>query len=84
MRRELKDNHGTGAINLNPGHKAYPDEKGTERAHALQLPELFVNVTRHIPMRRELKVVRVESYHEFHIFCHKAYPDEKGTESGKN
>ncbi len=38
-------------------HKAYPDEKGTERL-MLSSFSSFLQVTRHIPMRRELKVMR--------------------------
>ncbi len=36
-------------------HKAYPDEKGTERQFHQEKEEYHKQVTRHIPMRRELK-----------------------------
>ncbi len=37
-------------------------------------------VTRHIPMRRELKDLRLDTI-TGEFSGHKAYPDEKGTES---
>ncbi len=36
-------------------HKAYPDEKGTESPPLIRCPGNVDAVTRHIPMRRELK-----------------------------
>ena len=37
-------------------------------------------VTRHIPMKRELKVRCISINHNLRDDSHKAYPDEKGTE----
>ena len=57
MKRELKEDllqeHGDSPIE---SHKAYPDEKGTESGGAKQGTISAVAVTRHIPMKRELKV----------------------------
>ena len=36
-------------------HKAYPDEKGTERDCGVWVGFADIGVTRHIPMKRELK-----------------------------
>ncbi len=83
MRRELKGITGT----FHPGkhghgHKAYPDEKGTE-SRPEPRPDPGPDVTRHIPMRRELKEIfsHLNSLQEAR---HKAYPDEKGTESSQS
>jgi len=60
-------------------HKAYPDEKGTERVRPLRWFGRPSYVTRHIPMKRELKALSLPLF--FHMReRHKAYPDEKGTE----
>ncbi len=82
MRRELK------AISASIStifsllcHKAYPDEKGTERHKTGSGYNWEISVTRHIPMRRELKEARRRSGKSQKSKSHKAYPDEKGTES---
>ncbi len=61
MRRELKEAGTERRSNrivlccLGSGHKAYPDEKGTERYNLTNFVFHVLFVTRHIPMRRELK-----------------------------
>ena len=45
----------------------------------IRIPGLIL-VTRHIPMKRELKVF-FAPHLPHNIIRHKAYPDEKGTES---
>ena len=62
------------------GHKAYPDEKGTERRCIPLCIRLLIDVTRHIPMKRELKGTVSVRCRWRCAACHKAYPDEKGTE----
>ncbi len=63
MRRELKVVRINHIRSWPPGHKAYPDEKGTERwmNGLLRKPK---DVTRHIPMRRELKGILLCSLHD--------------------
>ena len=56
MKRELKDfsdAHSKSSKSLS--HKAYPDEKGTERIQVILDHRIGTLVTRHIPMKRELK-----------------------------
>ncbi len=55
MRRELKGIIDAVVVTSGTCHKAYPDEKGTERLIAAGWLDRSVAVTRHIPMRRELK-----------------------------
>ncbi len=81
MRRELKEVPALDTIFGITSHKAYPDEKGTESPLALADRFDMRIVTRHIPMRRELKVRGVSIRQGSSSEGHKAYPDEKGTES---
>ena len=63
------------------GHKANPDEKGTERDLQADEGDIAALVTKPIPMKRELKVSSVSSLPPGFDPSHKANPDEKGTES---
>ncbi len=63
MRRELKVIFFSAASTIfGVSHKAYPDEKGTERQRWSQARMLLSEVTRHIPMRRELKAFFISTY----------------------
>ncbi len=82
MRRELKVLSSVLRHGALDGHKAYPDEKGTESGRHPRRTCPRPWVTRHIPMRRELKGNRLGHNLSRYEPGHKAYPDEKGTESG--
>ena len=56
MKRELKvDGHFIAFPDIRRGHKANPDEKGTESMELAAYVSGVANVTKPIPMKRELK-----------------------------
>ena len=83
MKRELKDweYNPKLAAAISRGHKANPDEKGTESPSALSAQTIIAAVTKPIPMKRELKEMGCISQLALSQQGHKANPDEKGTES---
>ncbi len=81
MKRELKDIWGTPGDNVSAAHKANPYEKGTESFHSPSSGSRHAELTKLIPMKRELKVASILDHEATDIAAHKANPYEKGTES---
>jgi len=84
MKRELKGdwryNDRSSAVAC---FKTDPDEKGTERVVAVVVSRQIGQVSRLIPMKRELKGFQPElCSRRGDMGCFKTDPDEKGTESG--
>ncbi len=81
MRRELKElGLGSNVVGTDCGHKAYPDEKGTERI-LISMPMSLSRSHKAYPDEKGTERVRHTKIPQLTIQGHKAYPDEKGTES---
>jgi len=82
MKRELKVLHQEDfPVSIFISHKAYPDEKGTERA--LEFIALHGPDHRHkaYPDEKGTERSSISIPSSIGSASHKAYPDEKGTES---